>query len=70
MNKVIMTTLLLCTGLVAVGCEKTYSVEDFKKDEKLRLEWEKKCYLGGPSMHTSQNCENAIKAGRQLLLGG
>ncbi|MGF7158075.1 EexN family lipoprotein [Bartonella heixiaziensis] len=70
MNKVIITALLLCTGLGVAGCkEKIYSVEDFKKDEKLRLEWEKKCYLGGPSMQTSQNCENAIKAGRQLLFG-
>ncbi|WP_246668519.1 EexN family lipoprotein [Bartonella refiksaydamii] len=35
MNKVIITALLLCTGLVVVCCEKTYSVAEFKKDEKL-----------------------------------
>ncbi|WP_254474519.1 EexN family lipoprotein [Bartonella sp. B1098] len=36
MNKVIITTLLLCTGLVVTGCkEKVYSVEDFKKDGAL-----------------------------------
>ncbi|EJF85856.1 hypothetical protein ME1_01433 [Bartonella vinsonii subsp. arupensis OK-94-513] len=52
--------------LVAENCRE----KEFKKDKKLRLEWEKKCYLGGTSMHTSQNCENAVRAGRQLLLGG
>ncbi|PIT68989.1 EexN family lipoprotein [Bartonella tribocorum] len=70
MNKVIITALLLCTGFITIGCEKTYSVEEFKKDKKLRLEWQKKCYLGGASMHKSKNCENAIIAERQLFLGG
>ncbi|WP_039759069.1 EexN family lipoprotein [Bartonella queenslandensis] len=54
MNKVFITTLLLCTGLITVGCEKTYSVAEFKKDEKLRLEWDAKCGFAG----TSKNCEN------------
>ncbi|WP_375637012.1 EexN family lipoprotein [Bartonella sp. AP152HLJHH] len=54
MNKVLITTLLLCTGLMAAGCEKTYSVAEFKKDEKLRLEWDAKCGFAG----TSKNCEN------------
>ncbi|WP_375706863.1 EexN family lipoprotein [Bartonella sp. AA126HLJHH] len=54
MNKVLITTLLLCTGLITAGCEKTYSVEEFKKDEKLRLEWDAKCGFAG----TSKNCEN------------
>ncbi|WP_375677853.1 EexN family lipoprotein [Bartonella sp. AP72JLCBS] len=54
MNKVLITTLLLCTGLIAAGCEKTYSVAEFKKDEKLRLEWDAKCGFAG----TSKNCEN------------
>ncbi|WP_273755042.1 EexN family lipoprotein [Bartonella sp. MM73XJBT.G] len=54
MNKIIITTLLLCTGLIAAGCEKTYSVAEFKKDEKLRLEWDAKCGFAG----TSKNCEN------------
>lgn len=31
MNKIIMTTPLLYTGLIIAGCEKTYSVEEFKK---------------------------------------
>ncbi|WP_375683839.1 EexN family lipoprotein [Bartonella sp. AP285QHHD] len=54
MNKVLITTLLLCTGLITAGCEKNYSVAEFKKDEKLRLEWDAKCGFAG----TSKNCEN------------
>ncbi|WP_375641807.1 MULTISPECIES: EexN family lipoprotein [unclassified Bartonella] len=54
MNKVLVTTLLLCTGLITAGCEKTYSVAEFKKDEKLRLEWDARCGFAG----TSKNCEN------------
>ncbi|WP_375618272.1 MULTISPECIES: EexN family lipoprotein [unclassified Bartonella] len=33
------------TLLFVLGCEKTYSVEDFKKDAKLREEWGTKCCL-------------------------
>ncbi|WP_375673595.1 EexN family lipoprotein [Bartonella sp. AA18HLJMS] len=54
MNKVLITTLLLGTGIIAAGCEKTYSVAEFKKDEKLRLEWDARCGFAG----TSKNCEN------------
>ncbi|WP_375703273.1 EexN family lipoprotein [Bartonella sp. AD13SXNS] len=54
MNKVLITTLLLCTGLITAGCEKTHSVAEFKKDEKLRLEWDARCGFAG----TSKNCEN------------
>ncbi|WP_375701870.1 EexN family lipoprotein [Bartonella sp. AA89HNZF] len=54
MKKIVITTLLLCTGLITAGCEKTYSVAEFKKDEKLRLEWDAKCGFAG----TSKNCEN------------
>ncbi|WP_375676228.1 MULTISPECIES: EexN family lipoprotein [unclassified Bartonella] len=54
MNKVLITTLLLGTGIIAAGCEKTYSVAEFKKDKKLRLEWDAKCGFAG----TSKNCEN------------
>ncbi|WP_208441796.1 EexN family lipoprotein [Bartonella raoultii] len=54
MNKVFITTLLLCTGIITAGCEKTYSVAEFKKDEKLRLEWDARCGFAG----TSKNCEN------------
>ncbi|WP_375607269.1 EexN family lipoprotein [Bartonella sp. AC142YNZD] len=35
MNKVIITALLLCTGFAVTGCEKTYSVKEFKTNEKL-----------------------------------
>ncbi|WP_273760314.1 EexN family lipoprotein [Bartonella sp. ML70XJBT.G] len=71
MNKVIITALLLCTGFVAGGCkERTYSIEEFKKDKELRLKWEKKCFLGGTSVQASQNCDNVAKAGYQLLFGG
>ncbi|WP_208438496.1 EexN family lipoprotein [Bartonella grahamii] len=54
MNKVLITTLLLGTGIIAAGCEKTHSVAEFKKDEKLRLEWDARCGFAG----TSKNCEN------------
>ncbi|WP_375696014.1 EexN family lipoprotein [Bartonella sp. AC67GZZY] len=54
MNKILITTLLLCTGLITAGCEKTHSVAEFKKDEKLRLEWDARCGFAG----TSKNCEN------------
>ncbi|WP_375630566.1 MULTISPECIES: EexN family lipoprotein [unclassified Bartonella] len=54
MKKIVITTLLLCTGLITAGCEKTHSVAEFKKDEKLRLEWDAKCGFAG----TSKNCEN------------
>lgn len=70
MNKVIIAALLLCTGLAVSGCEKTYSIEEFKKDAKLREEWEKKCFLGGPSVQASQNCKNVEIADRQRLFGG
>ncbi|WP_375635551.1 MULTISPECIES: EexN family lipoprotein [unclassified Bartonella] len=63
MNKVLITTLLLCTGLITAGCEKTYSVAEFKKDEKLRNEWTPKCMWKKPSKTESpQNCENLGKA--------
>ncbi|WP_375659882.1 EexN family lipoprotein [Bartonella sp. CL74QHWL] len=54
MNKVLITTLLLGTGIIAAGCEKTHSVAEFKKDKNLRLEWDAKCGFAG----TSKNCEN------------
>ncbi|WP_019220087.1 EexN family lipoprotein [Bartonella florencae] len=62
MNKVLITTLLLCIGIIAAGCEKTYSVAEFKKDQKLMEEWGAKCGLTG----TSKNCENLRLAGLEL----
>ncbi|WP_375645715.1 EexN family lipoprotein [Bartonella sp. AA56HLJMS] len=62
MNKVLITTLLLCTGLITAGCEKTYSVAEFKKNPKLFDEWVTRC--GG--IGTSKNCENLRVAGAEL----
>ncbi|WP_375606519.1 MULTISPECIES: EexN family lipoprotein [unclassified Bartonella] len=62
MNKVLITTLLLCTGIIAAGCEKTYSVAEFKKDKKLMGEWNAKCGFAG----TSKNCENLRLAQLEL----
>ncbi|WP_208442252.1 EexN family lipoprotein [Bartonella raoultii] len=62
MNKITITTLLLCTGLITAGCEKTYSVPEFKKDENLRDEWLRKCGWTG----TSKNCENLKEAAQEL----
>ncbi len=58
MNKVLITTLLLCTGIITAGCEKNYSIEEFKKDKNLRDEWRRKCGWSG----TSQNCKNLKEA--------
>ncbi|WP_375633401.1 MULTISPECIES: EexN family lipoprotein [unclassified Bartonella] len=62
MNKIIITTLLLCTGLITAGCEKTYSVAEFKKDKKLFEEWAVRCGWSG----TSKNCENVRVADHEL----
>ncbi|WP_375653615.1 MULTISPECIES: EexN family lipoprotein [unclassified Bartonella] len=62
MNKVLITTLLLCTGIIAAGCEKTYSVAEFKKDKKLMEEWNAKCGFAG----TAKNCENLRLAQLEL----
>ncbi|WP_375703276.1 EexN family lipoprotein [Bartonella sp. AD13SXNS] len=62
MNKIIITTLLLCTGLITAGCEKTYSVAEFKKDKKLMEEWNAKCGFAG----TAKNCENLRLAQLEL----
>ncbi|GAA5107705.1 EexN family lipoprotein [Bartonella jaculi] len=69
MNKIIITTLLLCTGLFVVGCEKTYSVEEFKKDEKLYEEWAKKCEKEDSPLKSSQNCKNLRQAYLELFMG-
>ncbi|WP_375637935.1 MULTISPECIES: EexN family lipoprotein [unclassified Bartonella] len=62
MNKVIIAALLLSTGLITAGCEKTYSVEDFKKDENLLKEWAVRCGFTG----NSKNCQNARLADHQI----
>ncbi|WP_144752814.1 EexN family lipoprotein [Bartonella saheliensis] len=62
MNKITITTLLLCTGLIAAGCEKTYSVAEFKKNPTLMEEWGARCGFTG----TSKNCENLRVAGLEL----
>ncbi|UNF28896.1 EexN family lipoprotein [Bartonella krasnovii] len=62
MNKVLITTLLLCTGVITAGCEKTYSVAEFKKNPKLMEEWNAKCGFAG----TSKNCENLRLAQLEL----
>ncbi|GAA5107701.1 EexN family lipoprotein [Bartonella jaculi] len=68
MNKVIITTLLLCTGLGVAGCEKTYSVEEFKKDPKLLQQWKEKCFISGE--FDSKNCKNAEQAERETRKNG
>ncbi len=62
MNKIIITTLLLCTGFITAACEKNYSVEDFKKDKNLLKEWRLKCGSTG----TSKNCVNSRLAKKEL----
>ncbi|WP_375660100.1 EexN family lipoprotein [Bartonella sp. CL74QHWL] len=67
MNKIIITALLLCVGLVVSGCEKTYSVAEFKKDKKLMQEWGKKCDKMGPSAFAIKNCQNVMQADMELF---
>ncbi|WP_375679287.1 MULTISPECIES: EexN family lipoprotein [unclassified Bartonella] len=62
MNKVLTTTLLLGTGLITAGCEKTYSVEELKKNESLIREFQWKC---GAS-DNSKNCQNVRQAAKEL----
>ncbi|WP_375677379.1 EexN family lipoprotein [Bartonella sp. AS69XJJH] len=62
MNKVLITTLLLGTGIIAAGCEKTYSVAEFKKNESLIREFQWKC---GAS-DNSKNCQNVRQAAKEL----
>ncbi|WP_330169084.1 EexN family lipoprotein [Bartonella grahamii] len=70
MNKVMITVLLLCTGLGVAGCEKTYSAAEFKKDKKLLEEWVKKCEKMEPSsIEKSKNCQHARQAYMELIFG-
>ncbi|WP_336277069.1 EexN family lipoprotein [Bartonella sp. CB178] len=62
MPKITITTLLLCTGIIAAGCSKNYSVANFKKDEQLREEWLVRCGWTGHS----KNCENVRVAQHQI----
>ncbi|EJF76695.1 hypothetical protein MCO_01534 [Bartonella sp. DB5-6] len=62
MNKILITTLLLCTAIVTAGCEKTHSVAEFKKNPTLMEEWIAKCGLAG----TSKNCETLRLAQLEL----
>ncbi len=47
---------------MAAGCEKTYSVAEFKKNPKLMEEWGARCGFTG----TSKNCENLRVAALEL----
>ncbi|WP_375670349.1 EexN family lipoprotein [Bartonella sp. PS7NMGDW] len=64
MNKAIIVALLVWIGFVVAGCEKTYSVAEFKKDPKLLEQWAMKCMISGSL--DSQNCKNADKAYREV----
>ncbi|WP_375644941.1 EexN family lipoprotein [Bartonella sp. MR100HLJHH] len=70
MNKVIITAVLLCTGLVLAACEKNHSVAEFKKDKTLLEEWVKKCEKMDPSsIKKSKNCQHARQAYMELVFG-
>ncbi|WP_375660113.1 EexN family lipoprotein [Bartonella sp. CL74QHWL] len=60
--------ILLCTALLfVVGCEKNYSVEDFKKDAKLKEEWGMKCFFSGQAVKESKNCQNVLQADTEMF---
>ncbi|WP_375659462.1 EexN family lipoprotein [Bartonella sp. MR30HLJHH] len=70
MNKAIIIALLVCTGFVVAGCEKNYSVAEFKKDKTLLEEWVKKCEKMDPSsIEKSKNCRHARQAYMELMFG-
>ncbi|UTO27684.1 EexN family lipoprotein [Bartonella harrusi] len=59
--------IFLCIAILFVaGCEKTYSVEEFKNNEKLRKEWGPKCLLGGVVKET-KNCQNLLQADNEMF---
>ncbi|ENN90464.1 EexN family lipoprotein [Bartonella schoenbuchensis] len=66
MKKILLSCIaVLTTGLIAAGCEKTYTVEEFKKNDKLLKEWMAKC--GG--FVKSKNCQNVYQAEHEKFLG-
>ncbi|WP_375650857.1 EexN family lipoprotein [Bartonella sp. OT172YNZD] len=50
-----------------MGCEKNYSVEDFKKNAKLREERENKCFLSGQAVKESKNCQNVLQEDTEMF---
>ncbi|WP_375621537.1 MULTISPECIES: EexN family lipoprotein [unclassified Bartonella] len=47
--------------------KKNYSVEDLKKDAKLREEWGTKCFLSGQFVKESKNCQNVLQADTEMV---
>lgn len=60
--------VLLCFSLFCVACnEKTYTVEDFTKDDSLRKSFLAKCNNG--ELHNQDlNCQNARKAEQNKIM--
>lgn len=51
--------LLLAIPFLLTGCDSSYSVDDFKKDDELSKQWAVKCAsLSNPSDTTIKNCRN------------
>ncbi|EJF88047.1 EexN family lipoprotein [Bartonella melophagi] len=67
MKKILLSCIaVLTTGLIVTGCEKTYTVEEFKKNDELRDKWGMKCFVYNKADQSSQNCQNALKAKQEL----
>ncbi|MET3560698.1 cytoskeletal protein RodZ [Bartonella japonica] len=64
MKKVVLLSII---ALFVASCEKTYSVEEFKKDEKLRNEWGEKCFRSGKADKKSKNCQNVLQADNEMF---
>ncbi|AGF74928.1 hypothetical protein BAnh1_10590 [Bartonella australis AUST/NH1] len=62
MKKYFLMITVLLAPLFTTACEKTYSKEEFKKNEALLNEWSIRCGLGGES----KNCQNVRLAEMEL----
>lgn len=63
MKKVVLLSII---ALFVANCEKTYSVEEFKKDDKLRNEWIEKCFRLEKADKKSKSCQNALQADNEV----
>ncbi|KEC54030.1 EexN family lipoprotein [Bartonella koehlerae] len=66
MKKIILLCRAALLILTVAGCEKIHSVEEFKKNEKLRDTWGKKCVIEN-AIKSSKNCQNLLQADNEIF---
>ncbi|MEL6089613.1 EexN family lipoprotein [Bartonella schoenbuchensis] len=62
----LLCTVVFTTRLTITSCKKTYTVEEFKKDDELRNKWGMNCFVYNKADQSSQNCQNALKAKQEI----